>query len=97
MNIKPIGNRVVLRPVKKEEKTSSGIILPDSAQDKPKTAEVIAVGNGGQTPTGTDYVMSVEVGDTVVYGNSYKTEISIEGEDVLIMSETEILAVLGDK
>tara|TARA_Y100000361_G_scaffold151924_1_gene170278 strand:- start:907 stop:1200 length:294 start_codon:yes stop_codon:yes gene_type:complete len=97
MNIKPMGSRVVLRPKKKEETTSSGIILPDSAQDKPQTAEVLAVGDGGYTPNGTPYKMSVKVGDLVVLNKFPGNETSVNGEDVLIVPEQEILAVLEEK
>ena len=96
MNIKPMGNRVVLRPTKKEEKTNSGIILPDSVGDKPQTAEVIAVGDGGQTPNGTPYTMSVKVGDTVLMSKFPGQETTVDGEDVLIIPEQEILAVLEE-
>tara|TARA_B100001778_G_C18092973_1_gene408283 strand:+ start:115 stop:408 length:294 start_codon:yes stop_codon:yes gene_type:complete len=97
MNIKPMGNRVVLRPTKKEEQTSSGIILPDSVQDKPQTAEVLAVGDGGYTPNGTSYQMSVKVGDLVLMSKFPGQETTVNGEDVLIVPEQEILAVLEEK
>lgn len=97
MNTKPLGNRVIIRPEKKEEKTSSGIILPDSAKDKPQTGEVLAVGDGGYTPSGTPYTMSVKVGDIVLMSKFPGQETTVNGEDVLIIPEQEILAVLEEK
>ena len=96
MNTKPMGNKVIVRPKKKEEKTESGLILPDSVGEKPQTGQVLAVGPGGQTLNGTDYKMSVKEGDEVLYAKFTGTEVNVEGEDVLIMPETDILAVLED-
>ena len=97
MNTKPMGNKVIVRPEKKQEKTESGIILPDTAKEKPQIGEVLAVGDGGHTPTGTPYKMSVEVGDEVLFPKFTGTEINVDGEDVLIMPEHDILAVMEDK
>ena len=96
MSIKPLGNRVVLKPKKKEETTVNGIILPDSAQEKPQTAKVLAVGDGGYTPNGTPYQMSVKVGDLVLMSKFPGQETTVNGEDVLIIPEQEILAVLEE-
>jgi len=97
MNTKPMGMKLIVRPEKKQEKTKSGIILPDTAKEKPQTGEVLAAGPGGQTHTGVDYKMTVKVGDEILYPKFTGTEVTIEGEDVLIMSEHEILAVIGEK
>tara|TARA_Y100000004_G_C8706133_1_gene323845 strand:- start:155 stop:448 length:294 start_codon:yes stop_codon:yes gene_type:complete len=96
MIIKPLGNRVVLKPKKKEETTINGIILPDSAQEKPQTAKVLAVGNGGYAPDGTPYKMSVKVGDVVLMSKFPGQETTVNGENVLIIPEQEILAVLEE-
>ena len=97
MNTKPMGNKVIVRPKKKDEKTESGIILPDTAKDAPQTGEVLAVGDGGHRPNGTPYKMSVKVGDEVLFPKFTGTEINVDGEDVLIMPEHDILAVMEDK
>ena len=98
MNTKPMGNRVILKPKKKDEKTESGIILPDTVSgEKPQTGKVLAVGPGGQTPNGVDYKMTVKRGDEVLYDKFTGTEVTVEGDDVLIMPETNILAVLEKK
>jgi len=88
LNIKPLGDRVVIEPEKAEEKTSSGIIIPDTAKEKPQQGKVVAV------PESKDSEVTVKVGDTVLYGKFAGTEISIDGTDFLIMSETDILAVI---
>jgi chaperonin GroES len=88
MNIRPLGDRVVIEPTPAEEKTSSGIIIPDTAKEKPQEGKVIAV------PESKDSEITVKVGDTVLYGKFAGTEISIDGNDYLIMSETDILAVI---
>ncbi len=89
IKIKPLADRVLVKPMEAEEKTSSGIIIPDSAQEKPQSGTVVAVGTGT-----ADLKMEVKVGDTVLYGKFSGTEISVEGDDFLIMSQADILAVL---
>lgn len=88
-NVKPLGDRVLLEPMSAEEKTSSGIIIPDSAKEKPQKATVIAVGPG----TG-DEKMEVKKGDVVIYGKYSGTEISIGDKDYIIMKQSEILAIV---
>lgn len=85
MSIKPIGERVLLKPIEQEEKTASGIIIPDNAKEKPQEAEVVAV---------ADDVKSVKVGDKALYGKYAGTEVTHKGTKYLIMKEDEILAVL---
>ena len=95
--IRPTGSRVVVKKPTRQERTDSGIILPDTAKDAPQTGEVLAVGDGGHRPNGTPYKMSVQVGDEVLFPKFTGTEINVDGEDVLIMPEHDILAVMEDK
>ena len=88
MNIKPLADRVLLRAAAAEEKTVSGIIIPDTAKEKPLTGEVIATGDGTK-----DEKMVVKKGDTVLYGKYAGTEIEIDGETLIIMLQSDILAV----
>jgi chaperonin GroES len=90
VNVKPIGDRVLVEAAAAEEKTSGGIIIPDTAKEKPQRGKVIAVGNGKK-----DEPMTVKVGDLVLYGKYSGTEISIEGSDYLMMRESDILAIVG--
>jgi chaperonin GroES len=89
LNIKPLGDRVLVDPLDADTKTASGIIIPDNAKEKPQKAIVVAVGNG--TP---DHKMTVKIGDTVMYGKYSGTELKLEGKDYLIMSEKDILAIV---
>ena len=89
MNIKPLADRVLVKPAEAEQKTSSGIIIPDSAKEKPLKGEVLAVGNGTK-----DEEMVVKKGDTVLYGKYAGTEIEWEGEKYLIMKQNDILAII---
>jgi chaperonin GroES len=89
VNIKPLADRVLIEPVAAEQTTASGIIIPDTAKEKPQKGKVIAVGNGK-----ADEPMTVKVGDTVLYGKYAGTEINVEGTDYLIMRETDILAIV---
>jgi len=88
-SIKPIGDRVLVEPAPAETKTSGGIIIPDTAKEKPMKGKVIAVGNGKP-----DEPMTVKAGDTVLYGKYSGTELQIEGKDYLIMRESDIYAVI---
>jgi len=89
VNIKPLADRVLVEPAVAEAKTASGIIIPDTAKEKPQKGIVVAVGNGKK-----DEPMTVKVGDSVLYGKYSGTEISVEGKDYLIMKEADIYAVL---
>lgn len=89
LKIKPLGDRVLVEPEKAEEKTSSGIYIPDSAQEKPQKAKVLAVGKGTK-----DVEMEVKIGDTVLYGKYSGTEITIDSKEYLIMRQADILAVI---
>ncbi|MGE5107942.1 MAG: co-chaperone GroES [Sphingobacteriales bacterium] len=89
VNVTPLHDRVIVKPAAAEEKTAGGIIIPDTAKEKPQRGIVIAAGPGKK-----DEPMSVKNGDTVLYGKYAGTEISIEGEDLLIMRESDILAII---
>lgn len=93
MNIKPIGDKVVIRPIAVEEVTKSGIVLPGSAQEKPQQGEVIAVGDGIYQ-NGVKIPMELKVGDRVVYGKFGGIDVKLNGEEVIIMSEKDVLIVL---
>lgn len=93
MNIKPLGARVVIKPLEKEERTKSGIVLPDTAKEKPQQGKVIAVGPGRTLESGTKVELEVKEGDTVIFSKYAGTEVKIEGETYLIMRESDILAI----
>jgi len=90
MNFKPINDRVVVKPAPAEEKTKGGIIIPDTAKEKPQKGEVVAVGPGKE-----DIKMTVKKGDVVLYGRYAGQEMSLDGTDYLIMREDDILVILG--
>jgi len=92
--LKPIGDRVVVRPKSAEEMTKSGIILPDTAKERPQEGEVMAVGTGRVMDDGTVVPLAVKVGDTVLFSKYGGTEIKIGGEEYIILREDDILAVL---
>ena len=94
MKIKPLADRVVVKPQEAEETTASGIILPDTAKEKPQAGEVVAIGPGKISDTGNAIAMTLKVGDNVLYGKYSGTEITVDGDEVLIMRESDILAVL---
>jgi chaperonin GroES len=89
LNIKPLADRVIIEPAQAEEKTAGGIIIPDTAKEKPQKGIVLAVGEGKK-----DEPMTVKVGETVLYGKYAGTEISVEGSDYLIMRESDIVAII---
>jgi chaperonin GroES len=89
LNIRPLADRVLVEPAPAETKTASGLIIPDTAQEKPQKGTVVAVGNGKK-----DEPMTVKVGDTVLYGKYSGTELKYEAKDYLIMRESDILAII---
>lgn len=89
VNVKPLHDRVIVRPAERAEKTAGGIIIPDTAQEKPQQGEVVAVGNGK-----VDEPLTVKVGDTILFGKYGGTEIEIEGEKLLLMRESDIFAII---
>jgi len=94
MDIKPLSDRVVVKAQDAEEKTASGIILPDTAQEKPQIGEIVAIGPGKVSDGGGLVKMTVKKGDKVLYGKYSGTEISHNGDDLLIMNESDILAII---
>ena len=92
--MKPLADRVIVRDAAAEEKTKSGIIIPDTAKEKPQRGEVVAVGEGKTADSGSLIKPQVAVGDQVLYGKYAGTEITVDGEDLLIMRESDIFAVL---
>ncbi len=94
--LQPMGDRVVIRPAAREETTRSGIVLPDTSKEKPQRGEVIAVGPGRVTDEGTRLEMDVKVGDTVLFAKYAGTEFKLEDEELLILSEKDILAIISE-
>jgi chaperonin GroES len=95
MNLKPLGDRVVIKPSDKEEKTKSGILLPDTAKEKPQEGTVQAVGTGRVLDNGTKVPMELKVGDKILYAKYAGNEFKIDEIDYLIVSEKDVLAVVG--
>ena len=96
-NFRPLGDRVLVKRVKEEEKTKGGIIIPDTAKEKPQEGEVVAVGPGGRDEDGERISMDVEVGDRVLFGKWSGTEVTVDGDELLIMKESDILGVIEVK
>ncbi len=94
MAIKPLEDRVLVKPIENESKTASGIYLPESAKEKPVRGQVVAVGPGKRLENGQRAQMSVTKGDTVVYGKYAGTEVELKGDKVLILRETELLGII---
>jgi chaperonin GroES len=94
MNVKPLADRVIVKPLEAEEKTAGGIIIPDNAKEKPQKGEVVAVGVGKVADNGEKVGMELKKGDKVLYGKYSGTEVNIEGQDYLIMRESDVLAVI---
>ena len=95
MNIRPLHDRVVVKRMEEERTSAGGIVIPDSAAEKPMKGEVVAVGNGKINDAGEVRMLDVKVGDQVLFGKYSGTEIKIDGEDVLIMREEDILGVIS--
>ena len=96
-SFRPLHDRVVVRRVKEEEKTRGGIIIPETAQEKPQEGEVIAVGPGARDEDGERIPLDVKVGERILFGKWSGTEVKIDGEDLLIMKESDIMGVLETK
>ncbi|MFH0942455.1 MAG: co-chaperone GroES [Chloroflexota bacterium] len=93
VKIKPLADRLVVRPIEREQKTKGGIILPDTAKEKPQEGEVIAVGPGKLSDDGNRIAMDVKVGDRVIYAKYGGTEIRLDDEELIILRESDVLAV----
>lgn len=94
MAIRPLHDRVLVEPLTAEEKTAGGIIIPDTAQEKPQEGKIIAVGNGARNDDGTAQAMDVKKGDKILYGKWSGTEVKLDGKDLLIMKESDIMAII---
>jgi chaperonin GroES len=95
MAFRPLHDRVVVRRIEADQKTAGGIIIPDSAQEKPSEGEIIAVGEGARDDDGDRIALDVKVGDRVLFGKWSGTEVKINGEDLLIMKESDIMGIMG--
>ncbi|MDO9412170.1 MAG: co-chaperone GroES [Pseudolabrys sp.] len=94
MKFRPLHDRIVVKRIDAEQKTASGIIIPDSAQEKPSQGEVIAVGPGGRDESGKLIPLDVKVGEIVLFGKWSGTEVKIDGQDLLIMKESDIMGII---
>ncbi|HUL44303.1 MAG TPA: co-chaperone GroES [Bacteroidota bacterium] len=94
MKIKPLADRIVIKPSPAEEKTKGGIILPDTAKEKPVVGEVVAAGPGRRSDDGKIVPMEVKVGDKVLYGKYSGTEVTLDGQELLIMRESDLFAIV---
>ena len=95
MAFRPLHDRVLVRRIEAEEKTAGGIIIPDSAKEKPSEGEIVAVGAGAKAEDGTVTPLDVKAGDRVLFGKWSGTEIKLDGEDLLIMKESDIMGIIG--
>ena len=97
MKFSPLHNRVLVRRIEGDEKTAGGLIIPDSAKEKPQEGEIVAVGTGERKDSGDLIPMSVKAGDRILFGKWSGTEIKLDGEELLIMKESDILGVITEK
>ena len=95
MAFRPLGDRVLVKRVEEESKTKGGIIIPDTAKEKPQEGEVVAVGTGTRAENGTITPLDVKAGDKILFGKWSGTEVKVDGEDLLIMKESDILGIVG--
>jgi len=95
MKFRPLHDRVVVRRIEAEEKTAGGIIIPDTAKEKPQEGEVVAVGPGARDESGKIAALDVKAGDRVLFGKWSGTEVRIDGQDLLIMKESDIMGIVG--
>ncbi len=95
MTFRPLHDRVLVRRIEAQARTAGGIIIPDSAQEKPQEGEIVSAGSGARSEDGTVTPLDVKAGDRILFGKWSGTEIKIEGEDLIIMKESDILGILG--
>ena len=95
MKVKPLGDRVLIKPSEGKKQTKGGIVLPDTAKEKPQEGEIIAVGEGRKTDEGKLIPLTVKVGNKVLYGKYSGTEIDVDGEEYLMVKEDDVLAIIG--
>ena len=94
-NITPIGQRVLVKRLEAEEVSTGGIVLPDTAKEKPQEAEIVSLGTGGKNEDGSDFQFSVKAGDKVLISKYGGTDVKVDGEDLLILSESDILGIIS--
>ena len=94
MNVKPLADRIIIKPLEADQKTAGGIIIPDNAKEKPQKGEVMAAGPGKVADNGQKIAMSLKKGDKVLYGKYSGSEVTIDGEEYIIMHESDVLAVI---
>lgn len=95
MNLKPLHDRIIVRAAQAEETTKGGIIIPDTAKEKPMQGEVLSIGQGKQSEDGRITPLQVKIGDKVLYGKYAGTEVTVDGEELLIMRESDVFAIIG--
>jgi len=95
MSFRPLHDRVLVRRIEAEAKTAGGIIIPDSAKEKPQEGEVVSIGTGTRSETGTITPLDVKAGDKILFGKWSGTEVKVDGEDLIIMKESDILGIIG--
>ena len=95
MTFRPLHDRILVRRIEAEEKTAGGIIIPDTAQEKPQEGEVVAVGGGAKTEDGKVVPLDVKAGDRILFGKWSGTEVKLDGKDLIIMKESDILGIVG--
>ena len=94
MKLRPLHDRVLVEPLEAEEKTAGGIIIPDTAKEKPMEGKIVAAGNGARSEDGTVTALDVKAGDRILYGKWSGTEVKIDGQDLLIMKESDIMGII---
>jgi chaperonin GroES len=94
MKLKPLGDRLIVKPLDEEETTASGIVLPDTAKEKPQRGKVLAVGDGAKSDEGNRIPLDVSEGDEVLYSKYGGTEVKVEGDDLLVLRESDVLALV---
>ena len=95
MSFRPLHDRIAVKPIQQEEKTLGGIIIPDTAKEKPMQGEVIATGKGSRDANGVVHPLDVKVGDKVIYGKWAGTEVKVDGLDLIIMKESDVMGIIG--
>ena len=95
MAFRPLGDRVLIKRVEEESKTKGGIIIPDTAKEKPQEGEVVAAGTGARNEAGEVHPLEVKAGDKILFGKWSGTEVKVDGEDLIIMKESDILGIVG--
>lgn len=95
MSFKPLHDRIAIKPIQQEEKTQGGIIIPDTAKEKPMQGEVVAIGTGVRDNNGTVQLLEIKVGDKILYGKWAGTEVKVDGQDLIIMKESDVFGIIN--